>query len=170
MAFQFPLFKLRLLPGMQPLLQLLRADKICCTRGDGRLSTIGNSRGTPLLQKLRRRSRGMPFDFALQYVHFRAFSSDIDCELCTKVNDFSNIRFVGGTATANRQTDNRRSYKGIGNQAEADSTEERADPSVPDPPARVRPARSSSSSALSRIPSETLAEELQHRGWIVVAP
>ena len=55
-------------------------------------------------------------------------------------------------------------------QAEADSTEERADPSVPDPPARVRPARSSSSSALSRIPSETLAEELQHRGWIVVAP
>ena len=37
-------------------------------------------------------------------------------------NDFSNIRFVGGAASTDRETDNRRSYKGIGNQAEADST------------------------------------------------
>ncbi len=39
-------------------------------------------------------------------------------------NDFSNIRFVGAAAAnaTARETDNRRSYKGIGNQAEANST------------------------------------------------
>lgn len=55
-------------------------------------------------------------------------------------------------------------------QRDFDEAEQRADPTVPDPTPETpdRPARRSS--ALSGFPSEALASELQHRGWIVVEP
>ncbi len=55
-------------------------------------------------------------------------------------------------------------------QAEADAEAQLADPAVPDPPAPSPSGNKGPVRALSRIPSETLAAELQRRGWIVVEP
>lgn len=51
-------------------------------------------------------------------------------------------------------------------QAEADGAEQRDSAAVPAP----KPLSARSTTALRRIPSETLAAELQRRGWIVVEP
>lgn len=55
-------------------------------------------------------------------------------------------------------------------ESEADEAEQRSDPDVADPAPETSRSGSRSTTALGRIPSETLAAELQKRGWIVVEP